>query len=77
MYPVTELIGKSKAHKKIVTENTNKSKPSSRPSSGSKKFDARDGLGIYIQHPERNPEGRVIEYDDDFVVIQDKYPKAR
>jgi len=42
-----------------------------------KSFDPRNGLGVYIDHPETNPEGRVIEYDDDFVVINDKYPKAR
>jgi aprataxin len=36
----------------------------------------RDGLGIYIQQPEKNPEGRVIEYDDEFVVINDKFPKS-
>jgi aprataxin len=40
-------------------------------------FDARDGLGLYIAHPEQNPEGLVVEYDDDFVVIRDKFPKAR
>lgn len=39
-------------------------------------FDPRNGLGIYIEKPETNPEGRVVEYDDDFVVINDKYPKA-
>ncbi|KAF3037272.1 aprataxin-like protein [Didymella heteroderae] len=39
-------------------------------------FDARDGLGLYIEHPEKNPEGLVVEYDDDFVVINDKFPKA-
>ncbi|KAH6642317.1 HIT-like domain-containing protein [Boeremia exigua] len=39
-------------------------------------FDPRDGLGIYIEHPEKNPEGLVVEYDDDFVVIKDKFPKA-
>ena len=38
--------------------------------------DPRDGLSIYIEHPEKNPEGRVVEYDDDFVVINDKYPKS-
>lgn len=43
----------------------------------SRKVDLRDGLGIYIKHPEANPEGRVVEYDDDFVVINDKFPKAR
>lgn len=36
--------------------------------------DPRDGLLTYIEHPEADPA--VIEYDDDFVVIRDKYPKA-
>lgn len=40
-------------------------------------FDARDGLKVYIEHPEKNPEGLVVEYDDEFVVIRDKFPKAR
>ena len=40
-------------------------------------FDPRDGLIVYIEHPEKNPEGLVVEYDDDFVVINDKFPKAR
>ncbi|KAF2011568.1 HIT-like protein [Aaosphaeria arxii CBS 175.79] len=39
-------------------------------------FDPRHGLGVYIEHPEKNPEGLVVEYDDDWVVIRDKYPKA-
>lgn len=47
------------------------------PSLATKRFDSRDGLGEYIKHPEKNPEGRVVEYDDEFVVIRDKYPKAR
>jgi aprataxin len=42
-----------------------------------KRFDRRDGLGVYIESPETNPENKVLEYDDDFVVITDKYPKAR
>lgn len=42
-----------------------------------KGWDPRNGLGIYIEKPETNPEGRVVEYDDEFVVINDKYPKAR
>ncbi|KAF2438614.1 HIT-like protein [Karstenula rhodostoma CBS 690.94] len=71
-----ELMSKSKPSAKAVTGNTNKGKPWSRTSSSPKNFDGRDGLGIYIQHPERNPEGRVIDYDDEFVVIQDKFPKA-
>jgi aprataxin len=36
----------------------------------------RDGLGIYISHPEQNPENAVISYDSSFVVIRDKYPKS-
>ncbi|KAF1970995.1 HIT-like protein, partial [Bimuria novae-zelandiae CBS 107.79] len=72
----TELMS-TKPKPKAVTENTNKGKTAAQPSSfKSKHFDARDGLGIYIEHPQNNPEGRVIDYDDDFVVIQDKYPKA-
>jgi aprataxin len=42
-----------------------------------KGWDPRNGLGIYIDKPETNPEGLVVEYDDDYVVIRDKYPKAR
>ena len=59
-----------------------KPKPATKPASPSSKpakrgFDARSGLGIYIEQPEKNPEGLVVEYDDDFVVINDKFPKAR
>jgi aprataxin len=42
-----------------------------------KGWDPRNGLGVYIDKPETNPEGLVVEYDDDYVVIRDKYPKAR
>ncbi|KAF2999694.1 aprataxin-like protein [Curvularia kusanoi] len=52
-------------------------KPLEAPAKPAKRgFDARSGLGIYIEHPEKNPEGLVVEYDDDFVVINDKFPKA-
>lgn len=47
------------------------------PQSKPRAFDYKDGLGVFITHPEKNPEGKVIEYDDDFVVINDKFPKAR
>lgn len=33
-----------------------------------------DRLSVYIQHPERHEN--VIYYDNEFVVIRDKYPKA-
>jgi aprataxin len=42
-----------------------------------RRWDPRDGLGVYIESPDKNPENKVLEYDDDFVVITDKYPKAR
>lgn len=75
--PVAELMSKSKQPAKADSPNAKKGKSPSRPLAGFKNFYGRDGLGIYIQYPERNPEGRVIEYDDEFVVIQDRYPKAR
>lgn len=50
--------------------------PPPAPAPKKQPWDPRDGLGIYIEHPEQNPEGRVVEYDDDYVVIKDKYPKA-
>jgi aprataxin len=42
-----------------------------------KGWDPRNGLGVYIEKPETKPEGLVVEYDDEYVVIRDKYPKAR
>jgi aprataxin len=66
---VTELMSAKKL--KPATE------PAEAPSKPVKRgFDARNGLGLYIEHPENNPEGLVVDYDDDFVVINDKFPKA-
>lgn len=67
---VTELMG-AKKPKPTPGPAETPSKPVKRG------FDARNGLGLYIEHPEKNPEGLVVEYDDDFVVINDKFPKAR
>ncbi|KAI0166951.1 HIT-like protein [Hypoxylon sp. FL1284] len=39
-------------------------------------FKERDGLGAYTQDPASFPASRVIFYDDDFVAINDLYPKA-
>jgi len=67
-----------------MSARTKKHRPTSANSKSTKAkafmqdiFDPRDGLTTYIKDAERNPEGRVVEYDDDFVVIKDKYPKAR
>lgn len=50
--------------------------PKPAPAPKKPSWDPRDGLGVYLKNPEQNPEGAVVEYDDDFVVINDKYPKA-
>lgn len=39
-------------------------------------WDPRDGLGVYIDKPEAQPPGAVVEYDDEFVLIRDLYPKS-
>lgn len=36
----------------------------------------RDGLGAYLSDPASFPASRVIYYNDDFVAINDLYPKA-
>ncbi|CRG83726.1 aprataxin [Talaromyces islandicus] len=40
------------------------------------KINLRDGLGVYIEHPETFPSSVVIYYNDDFVAINDLYPKS-
>ncbi|CAO2655242.1 Nn.00g103060.m01.CDS01 [Neocucurbitaria sp. VM-36] len=66
-----------------IMSSMKKSRPTAQPPGGHSKaksavqgWDPRNGLAIYIEKPETNPEGRVVEYDDDYVVINDKYPKA-
>ncbi|KAF2825691.1 HIT-like protein [Ophiobolus disseminans] len=57
--------------------STKKSKPAPTALEKPKlRIHGRDELGVYIHSPETNPEGRIVSYDDDFVVIRDKYPKA-
>ena len=71
---VAELMSQSKRPKPPSIPAADAPEKVSKPKKG---WDPRDGLGIYIESPETNPEGRVLDYDDDFVVITDKYPKAR
>jgi len=40
------------------------------------KLHGRDGLGAYIADPASFPQSRVVYYDENFVVINDLYPKA-
>jgi aprataxin len=39
-------------------------------------FKSRDGLGAYTNDPASYPGKRVIHFDDDYVVINDMYPKS-
>lgn len=42
----------------------------------SKIFFGRDGLGAYTNNPSGFPQSRVIYYNEDFVAINDLYPKS-
>ena len=39
-------------------------------------FPGRDGLGAYITSPASFPSSRVISYSDEFVTINDLFPKS-
>lgn len=60
--------------------NKRKASPTS-PSTSKKpcnknKLSPRDGLGAYIDHPEMYDSSRIIFHDDNFVAINDLYPKS-
>jgi aprataxin len=75
---VAELMSTAKKVKlKPTAEDVEPSSTLEKAKNAIKGWDPRNGLGVYIEKPETNPEGRIIEYDDDFVVIRDKFPKAR
>jgi aprataxin len=75
---VAELMSAPKKPKPQPTaEDVEPSSTLEKAKNAIKGWDPRNGLGVYIEKPETNPEGRIVEYDDDFVVIRDKFPKAR
>jgi len=74
---VTELMSRSKKAKSPTIPAAGTAGIKEKATRTFKSMDPRNGLIVYIEKPESNPEGRVVEYDDDFVVINDKYPKAR
>ncbi|CAG7554553.1 unnamed protein product [Fusarium equiseti] len=49
---------------------------SARSSRGGNPFRDRMGLGAYLEDPASYPSSRVIYHNDDFVAINDRYPKA-
>lgn len=59
----------AKRASKAKSQSTTAGRPAKRS------YNVLDGLGIYIEHPERHPQ-EVVEYDDDWVVLRDLYPKA-
>ncbi|WYZ38981.1 hypothetical protein EsH8_III_000895 [Colletotrichum jinshuiense] len=50
--------------------------PEQYKSSRGKPSRGRDGLGAYLENPDSLPTSRVIYHNDDFVAINDLYPKA-
>lgn len=74
--PVAELMSSAKKKPK-PTADVGPSSTLEKAKNVVKGFDPRNGLGAYLEKPETNPEGEIVEYDDDFVVIRDKFPKAR
>ncbi|OHE93209.1 HIT domain-containing protein [Colletotrichum orchidophilum] len=56
-----------------------KPEPISEPTKASRNkpsYRSRDGLGVYIENPSSFPASRVIYHNDEFVAINDLYPKA-
>lgn len=47
-----------------------------RPSRSGNPFKDRMGLGAYLEDPASYPSSRVIYHNEDFVAINDRYPKA-
>ena len=58
------------------TEHQGHSKNADQPKKHTSSFHARDALGPYITHPESFPSNTVVYYNDNFVVIHDKFPKS-
>ena len=57
-------------------KNSKSPKPAVANSRSRYTFPGRDGLGAYITSPESYPQSRVIYHNENFVVINDLYPKS-
>ncbi|KAI4233838.1 MAG: hypothetical protein L6R40_006964 [Gallowayella cf. fulva] len=71
---VSELLSPSK--KLSPKHKSQPSKSPAPPATTPTTFSGRSGLGAYTAAPESFPSSRVISYNDDFVVINDLYPKS-
>ncbi|KAL8853916.1 MAG: hypothetical protein Q9221_001223 [Calogaya cf. arnoldii] len=67
----SELLSPSKQSSK---QHKSPAKPRAPPALTT--FSGRAGLGAYTAAPESFPTSRVISYDDNFVTINDLYPKS-
>ncbi|KAL8768780.1 MAG: hypothetical protein Q9209_005069 [Squamulea sp. 1 TL-2023] len=67
----SELLSPSK---KTLKHNKSPLEPRAAPALTT--FAGRAGLGAYTAAPESFPTSRVISYNDDFVTINDLYPKS-
>ncbi|KAK9422107.1 hypothetical protein SUNI508_05115 [Seiridium unicorne] len=78
---VTKTTAKRNAFAELMGPKPKKPAQSTRASSSmehppTNTFAGRDGLGAYTNDPASFPSSRVIYFDDDFVVINDLYPKS-
>ena len=69
------LVTALMAQKSVKTKSPPSSTPDSDPARNTV-FLHRDGLGAYISDPSSFPSSRVIYHNDDFVVINDLFPKS-
>ncbi|KAI1072266.1 hypothetical protein LB507_002818 [Fusarium sp. FIESC RH6] len=69
---------KRNAFTELMTQKrkTPPSTASARSSRSGNPFGDRMGLGAYLEDPASYPSSRVIYHNDDFVAINDRYPKA-
>ncbi|ORY71844.1 HIT domain-containing protein [Pseudomassariella vexata] len=73
-------VGNSKPQRNAFTElmapKPKAAAPPKQDSSKPRSFRDRDGLGAYTANPTNYPSNRVIYHNDDFVAINDLYPKS-
>ncbi|CAJ2507658.1 Uu.00g088440.m01.CDS01 [Anthostomella pinea] len=70
------MAPKPKKTTATTSEDEQPSTLASRRSTLTRTFKNRDGLGAYTHDPTSFPSSRVIYHNDDFVAINDQYPKS-
>ncbi|KAL8949305.1 MAG: hypothetical protein Q9222_004577 [Ikaeria aurantiellina] len=72
MTVVTELRSPSKK----PSVKTSKSRSAPKAAHAADTYSRRAGLGAYTQAPESFPSSRIIQYNDEYVTINDMFPKS-